>query len=115
MNFFKKREARLFYLVLPLFLFLFPLVSASTVDEPIVTYFPIMYFLILFAFAFLVASYKLENNFFKTMASFMIMVISVSIMGWGINGVDDWITKGMGLIMLGIGIYVGLTSNEVEF
>jgi hypothetical protein len=74
-----------------------------------------MYFFILFAFAFLVASYKIENNFFKTMASFMIMIICVSIMGWGINGVDDWVTKGMGLIMLGIGIYVGLTSNEVEF
>jgi O-antigen ligase len=116
MNFFQKHGARTLLLVLPLFfLFIFPLVSAADVTTPITTYFPIMYFFILFSFAFLIASYKIDNAFFKTMASFMLMILSVSIMIYGINGVNDWITKGMGLIMLGIGVYVGLTANEIEF
>lgn len=119
MIFFKKHGAKsLFYLVLPLFflfIFLSSLASAADVTTPITTYFPIMYFFILFSFAFLIASYKIDNAFFKTMASFMLMILSVSIMIYGINGVQDWITRGMGLIMLAVGLYVGLTSNEIEF
>ena len=90
-------------------------VVKSGIDEQTTTYFPIMYFLIILAFSILVIGYKFDNILIKTMAAFMLMVLGVSITINGINGINDWVIRAVGIILISIGVYIGIMSNEVEF
>ena len=67
---------------------------------------PTDYLLIIIAFGILAFGMFIKEYAIAAIGSFFVMLLGIYIIIYNLNGVNDWLTQGLGIIMIGIGAYV---------